>query len=57
VLQRLHVLLEIGDPRLRLGYRVMDSGHRLVKLDLGRLIVDQFPDRPLTVVDLGADRA
>ena len=56
MLQRLHVLLEIGDPRLRMGYRVADSVHCLVKLEISRLIIDQRPDSALTLVDLGADR-
>lgn len=56
MLQRLHILLEVGGSGLRLGHGVVHCGCRLFEVGVELFVIDQCSRSSLSPVDLGADR-
>ena len=56
MLQGFHILLEVGDSRLRLDHRVTHGAGRLFEVGIELFVVDQRSCGSLPAIDLGADR-
>ena len=56
MLHGFHILLEVGNPCLRLEHRVTHGTRRLIEVAIKLFVVNQRSRRSLTPVDLGADR-